>query len=234
MNTDYNITEIQHKNIKALVREGTSDAFVVREVFGGEYNKLNIQSNDIVLDVGLNIGMFTCWAMKKGAKEVHSYEPDLDNFNLATLNVTLNGFENTTYLYNVALVGNDDKTRDFSVNVKKNKGAHSLLAKRGRDTSTVLCENFNNIVRTVSPDVIKMDIEGGELECMRNLDVDVLRGVREFIMEFHHAHLNDIGKEVKFKEVINILENIFKHVQYRESPKGAWVSNIYCSNIESL
>jgi len=36
------ISIYEHKNVKAYVREGTSDSFIVEEVLGGEYNKLNI------------------------------------------------------------------------------------------------------------------------------------------------------------------------------------------------
>jgi len=226
------ITLFEHKDVKAYVRAGTSDSFVVKEVFGGEYNKLNIKEGDVIADIGLNIGMFTCWAMLKGASKVWSYEPDYENFQLATRNVELNGFTDKCKLHNDAVIGNDDEARKFSVNLKKNKGAHSLVAKRGRVTSTVTCKNFNRIIEELQPNVIKMDIEGGELEVLRNLKPGVLSGVREFIMEFHHAHLNDIGKEVLFKEVIGIMQDNFKTVKYRENPKGAWVSNIYCSSEE--
>ena len=224
------ISVYEHKNVKAYVREGTSDSFIVEEVLGGEYNKLNIQEGDVVADFGLNIGIFACWASMRGAKEVWGYEPDEDNFELAKRNVDLNGFANRCKLFNDAVVGNDDTTRRFSVNVKKNKAAHSLVTKRGRDTCIVTCRNFNTVLEEMRPTVIKMDIEGGELEILRNLKPGILSGVREFIMEFHHAHLNDIGSEVIFKEVIDIMQNHFDTVKYRAEPNGAWVSNIYCYN----
>jgi FkbM family methyltransferase len=162
------ITELfEYRDIKAHVRPGTSDSFVVTEVFSGEYNKLNIQHNDIVVDFGLNIGMFTIFALKKGAAQVWAYEPDPDNFSLASQNVLLNTTILDVYsLNNTAVVGNDDVTRDFSINVHKNKGAHSLVKKRGRETITVQCENINTILERARPTIVKMDIEGGELECL--------------------------------------------------------------------
>ena len=224
------ISIFEHKNIKAYVREGTSDSFIVKEIMGGEYHHLNIQEGDVVADFGLNIGIFACWASMKGAKEVWGYEPDEDNFELAKRNVELNGFADKCKLFNDAVVGNDDKMRRFSVNLKKNKAAHSLVAKRGRDTSTVTCQNFNTVLDEMRPDIIKMDIEGGELEILRNLKPGILSSAREFIMEFHHAHLNDIGSEVLFREVIDIMQNNYDVVKYRAEPKGAWVSNIFCYN----
>lgn len=227
----FDISLYEHrKGIKAYVREGTSDEFIVNEVFGGEYNKLKIQEGDVVADIGLNIGMFTCWALDKGASEVWSYEPDEDNFEMAKRNVELNGYSDKCKLFCDAVIANDDETRTFSVNVKKNKAAHSLVAKKGRDKSTVTCQNFTKVMEELNPTVVKMDIEGGELEILRDLKEGIFSNVREFIMEFHHAHLNDIGKEVIYKEVIEILENNFDTVSYRKEPKGAWVSNIYCTN----
>ena len=73
-----------------------------------------------------------------------------------------------------------------------------------------------------------MDIEGGEMECLRCVDIEQLKNVREFIMEFHHTHLNDTH-QFMYREIIGILQKAFKHVDYREYPRGAWVTNIYAN-----
>ena len=221
------IKEIEVKDVKAKVREDTSDEFVVNEVIrGNEYRKLKLQPSDVVLDFGLNIGMFTIQTFKRGVKEVHSFEPDLENFNLATDNCKLNNLDTSIQLNNAAVVGNHDATRNFSINTKKNKGAHSLVAKRGRDTITVNAENINDIMKRVNPTVIKMDIEGGEYEVIPA--ITDWSNVRELIMEYHHAHLLDSDLR-KFHEIVSLLQGHFSTVEYRKEPKGAWVSIIYCS-----
>jgi len=221
------IKRINYRDIIADVREGTSDEFVVHEVFSGEYNKLNIQSEDRVIDFGLNIGMFTLFALKKGAAFVASYEPDVENFNLAQINVALNVSDINRYkLHNQAVVGNNDLTREFSINTKKNKGAHSLVAKRGRETTTVNCDNINNVFSMYNPTVVKMDIEGGELECLPA--VQNWSGIREFIFEFHHAHLNDLKTHQKYNDTLNLMRQHFSHVEARADTKGAWVNIVYC------
>jgi len=221
------IKEIEVKDVKAKVREDTSDEFVVNEVIrGNEYRKLKLQPSDVVLDFGLNIGMFTIQTFKRGVKEVHSFEPDLENFNLATDNCKLNNLDTSVQLNNAAVVGNHDKTRNFSINTKRNKGAHSLVAKRGRDTITVNAENINDIMKRVNPTVIKMDIEGGEYEVLPA--IKDWSNIRELIMEYHHAHLLDSDLR-KFHEIVSLLQGHFSTVEYRKEPKGAWVSIIYCS-----
>lgn len=221
------ITELfEYRDIKAHVRPGTSDSFVVTEVFSGEYNKLNIQPTDVVLDFGLNIGMFTIFALKKGAKAVVSFEPDIENFTLACTNVSMNIDDSTRYsLYNHAVVGNDDPVREFSINVHKNKGAHSLVKKRGRESVMVNCMNINDIISSIKPTIVKMDIEGGELECLPA--VKDWSGINQFIMEFHHAHLNDKDHKL-YNETLDLLRKHFPHVEARADTKGAWVNIVYC------
>ena len=73
--------------------------------------------------------------------------------------------------------------------------------------------------------VIKMDIEGGEYECLKA--VKSFDGVREMELEFHHAHLNDTKTHAKYNEIIALLKTHFTHVEGRE-PKGNWITNIYC------
>ena len=216
----------EHKDLKAYVRPETSDRFVLSEVSSGEYRKLNITPEDVIVDFGLNIGMFTSYALKRGAKEVHSYEAEQQNFELAKMNVELNGVADRAHLNNLAVVGNDDKERYFSINTKKNKGAHSLIAKRGRDTTTVNCVNINEVIDTVNPSIIKMDIEGGEYEvltALKNYD-----NIQQLIFEFHHAHLNDIPHHTKYNEILDLMRSHFPNVEAREETKGAWVNIVYC------
>jgi FkbM family methyltransferase len=222
--------EIEVKGIRAMVRANTSDEFVVREVIGSnEYKRLGIQPGDVVLDIGFNIGMFSVWAARRGASVIHAYEPEPDNFAVATNNVALNGHADVVRAVMVAVIGNDDATRDFSINVKKNKGAHSLIKKRGRDTIVVDCVNINAEISAHQPTVLKMDTEGGEYEIVTS--ITDWSGIREVIMEFHHAHLNDIDTREKYHEVVAIIEREFPNVYARPSDElgGAWTSIIHGS-----
>ncbi len=221
------IKEVTFRGVKAICRKDTSDEFVVKEVFSGEYNKLQITEDDVIVDFGLNIGMFTAFALKKGAKKIYSYEADAENYELACHNMELNEFDKSRYeLNNLAVIGNDDPTREFSINVKKNKGAHSLLHKRGRDVTQVSCININKVLKEYRPTIVKMDIEGGEYECLKALES--FDGVREFIMEFHHAHLNDIATHEKYNEILDLLRKHFRTVTARADTKAAWVNIVYC------
>jgi FkbM family methyltransferase len=223
--------EIEVKGVKAVVRAGTSDEFVVNEVIkGNTYRRLTINPGDTVLDAGMNIGMFTILASRAGAT-VHSFEPDPDNFQLAKTNIELNDLGANVTLNECAITGTDEPEREFSLNLKRNKGAHSLVKKRGRNSIRVKAEHIDSVIRRVKPTVIKMDIEGGEFECIQS--VTDLTGVRELIMEFHHAHLNENepGKPRPcYQQTLARLREFFDVVEFKEEPKKAWVTLIYCKN----
>ena len=219
-----------YKNNEFCVRENTSDTFVVKEVFegNGTYRKLKIEEDDVILDIGANIGAFTIWAVQKGGKVI-GFEPCEENYTLSLMNTDNNIIDYDRYeLHNLAVIGNDDKTRKFYINKMKNKGAHSLVGKRGREEIDVSCINFNKILESYNPKIIKMDIEGGEYEIIKNCND--YKNVEQFILEFHHSHLNDLKDHKKFYEICDILEKHFDIVEGRRDTKGAWVSLIYCKN----
>jgi len=227
-NEDYyiDLELVEHKDMKAWTRPGTSDPFVLREVSEGEYRRLKITQADVVVDFGLNIGMFTTFALKCGAKHVYSYEAETENYELAKMNVELNGVKDKATLHNLAVVGNDDKERYFAINQHKNKGAHSLITKKGREHVTVQCVNINEVVNKFSPSIIKMDIEGGEYEALtalQNYD-----SIPQLIFEFHHAHLDDMPHHMKYNEILALMRSKFANVDAREDTKGAWVNIVYC------
>jgi FkbM family methyltransferase len=222
------LERIYGKGLTAFVRPETSDPFVFQEVTSNTYRKLNIHVSDIVLDIGMNIGIFSCLAIQRGAKRVIGFEAEPKNYEIALENIRLNGCTSRCNPINLAVVGNKDTQRDFFINVKKNKGAHSLVEKRGRDVIKVNCIDINDILEKYKPTVMKMDIEGGEYELIKS--IKSFRGIREFIFEFHHAHLNDIKTHEKHFELIEIMERHYEIVEARRETKKAWVTLIYCRN----
>ena len=229
--TDYEKTEqIDVKGFQLLVRPETSDLLVVREnISGDEYRKLQLKNNDIVLDVGMNIGAFSIKALSKGVKKVIGFEPDETNYDLAVHNIALNNLSGKHLAVKAAVISNDDSSRTFYLNNKKNKGAHSLVSKRGREAVTVDAININHLIAEYKPTVLKMDTEGGEYEIITG--IQNWGSLKQVIMEFHHAHLNDTKTRSKYNEILGILRKEFSTVDARnpEDIGGAWTGIIYAS-----
>jgi len=202
-------------------RENTLDKYVIGEMT--QYtNRITLEKKDNWLDAGANIGAFANIIADK-VNKVICYEPDTDNFELLK--------ENTLNYQNVvceqkALVNNSDISRDFFLNIKKNKGAHSFLVKRGRDKVSVNCQNINEVITKYKINKIKMDVEGAEEELLSNLN---FKNINELIMEYHFVTLKDMNHEKYFK-LIEKLKTKFKEVVYKDKINKNWTTLIYCKN----
>lgn len=144
--------------------------------------KKHIRESNTCIDVGANIGYYTL-LMAKLKANVHSFEPEPNNFSLLKKNVELNNFTNVT-LYNKA-VSNINGTTKF-VLADHGTGQHKLgNSKFG--TKTIDVE-----VTTIELDDIdfaKIDVEGAELL--------VLKGMKtlppKMIVEYNTENLNEHG-----------------------------------------
>jgi hypothetical protein len=92
--------------------------------FDHEYSRhgVEIETNDIVVDCGANVGFFTLYALNKGAKHVYSIESELVNINslhenTINQNVTIYhgfaGYEFENYNINKILIENNLSHIDF-------------------------------------------------------------------------------------------------------------------------
>ena len=69
-----------------------------REIYTeGEYDRfgIKIESGDVVLDCGANVGIFAQYALDLGASKIYSYECDEPHFNCLVQNITSSDFTPT-------------------------------------------------------------------------------------------------------------------------------------------
>lgn len=197
-------------------RENTLDEYIWKEQ-SSYLNKLILDKNDIWLDAGVNIGCFAISIAEKVC-QVIAFEPDKENFELLKENVKISSFKNIEF-QNFAIVGNDDKTRDFFLNTKKNKGSHSFLVKRGRDKVIVDCKNINQILKERKINKIKMDVEGAEYEILKV--IEDFSKIEFLILEFHFNALKD-KNHTKYFEIVELLKKNFNIVECKNDPGKSW------------
>lgn len=155
-------------------RPGTLDDYVISEV-ARSYGWMKPTPDDVMLDVGGNIGSVASWAADLGCR-VTSYEPDPDNFRMLCLNSP------RSFNVQAALVVGSETEVTLFLNRGKNKGAHSLHIKRGRDEVRVPAVNFTEAFFRVKPTLLKVDCEGSEYDL---LEGPSLPGVRALAVEYH-------------------------------------------------
>lgn len=147
-----------------------TEKHIVDAVFrGSEYTErsvelggLKLNKEDVVLDLGTNIGAFTVDIFDK-VKKVIAFEPEDVNFEFASINIEDNNAKNVT-AFKKAVVGNDDKVRDFYLG--KVPYYYSFLVKGNRKRVPVECVNINDVMQKYNPTKMKVDIEGSEWEVL--------------------------------------------------------------------
>jgi len=201
-------------------REDSLDNMTIKEE--RDYKAIFPYCKDaIVFDVGANIGMFTYHALKEGAKQVISYEPEPDNFYI----LTQQDFDNRAILNNVGL-GGENGELPFYRNTKGNKkkpnyGKHSLCPTRGREVIKVEIKEFYKELDKYKPTVLKMDCEGGEFF----VDWSKLPNYVEYIIIEIHKCIN----EEKSNEVLKWYDSEFDTIySYNDIAYGRELTYIRC------
>ena len=174
-------------------------------LFAREYDSLNLLPSDNVLDVGANIGVFSVLTSLR-CKSIFSVEANPSNFQLLQTNLSLNAVRNCL---SQQVAASDRR----GVLHMEGQGGLSRIA---RDGVPVKSDTLDSILQNLgSPriDVLKMDIEGHEVEALRGFSG--LRDVREAIIEVHSPAL--------LRKTREILESLGFHLRDVSRIKGTRV-----------
>ena len=156
-----NIDTRNHKSLDKKsglwYRPDLGELFVINEQ--KQYKGLDFKGKT-VMDVGAHIGCFANLALKNNVRYVWAYEPNRESFELLEENTSDN---NETTRYNCALIGGSEETVDFYLS-KRFPSCHTHMPVRGREKTTVLAMNFWERVNFHKPDILKIDVEGGEYD----------------------------------------------------------------------
>ncbi len=186
---------------KTIVLHGINDknGDVIAIFYREEYKHL-IDSSNVVIDVGANIGDSAIYFALNGVSKVIALEPYPYSYDLAQKNVHENHLEDRIILLNAGY--GTDSIIHVSEDVHSGI-AHSLMvSEEGREIRIYslksLIEKYG--IRDAN---LKMDCEGCEYSII-NEDVDIIRKFNKMIIEYHYGpdrivkKLKESGFEVEF------------------------------------
>jgi FkbM family methyltransferase len=198
--------------LRAGVRfESPDDVNVLRVVAGvwfrGYYTPpgLEIGPDDVVVDVGANVGTFAVFAARRTRGRVVAVEPCPRNLAFLRRNLAANGCERVE-IVECALGASDGTAR---LHLAASGVGHQVSA---RALGAVLEESVEVPARTLGSlieergleriDLLKLDCEGAEGEVVGGSPGPVLARVRRIAMEFH-----DYASALSHRELARKLES---------------------------
>lgn len=203
------ITRIKFRDkILKLSLQRHSDFSVFYDIFvEQEYPNLNsrIKSGDYVIDAGANIGMFTVAAstIVGDAGHVISIEPDPDNLALLLENLKLNNLKNVTVVNKALYCSGNEKVHFHS------QGGLSKIVpiteNHDSDLISVETTTLDDLLTEfkIKPNVMKMDIEGGEKYAFLKAE-DAMNKINRFWIEIHSKE--DLNALLKFNRQFSIIK----------------------------
>ena len=175
--------------LKIKIRVKSTDLMALTNVWMiNEYDVdgFEINSSDIIIDVGAHIGLFSLLVSQfcKTGK-IFSFEPIRENFDLLVSNLALNHIENV-FPFNV---GVSKKSGKLNLFLNNDQSAHSVFPK-GSESITVEAISLQKIFdekQISSCKLLKLDCEGAEYDIIDSLPVEYLDKIQNMAIEYHLA-----------------------------------------------
>jgi len=197
-------------------RKGTWDRAIFLGIVARNEYRLpeSFALHDIVIDIGMHIGGFCFAALMRGCVNVHGFEAERENFDLAVRN--LQGFGERVHLYHKAVWRSDrmgDTLFHGGYPPDGNTGGGCILYRSTGERLDLIA--FDDIVRDVTGNgqkrirLVKIDCEGCEFPIL--LSSRMLHLIDNIHGEYHGgvypsvAHVNGVGRHT--------IEELTRHLE---------------------
>lgn len=181
----------------------------------------SLERDDVFYDVGANVGLYTCFAGNVLPHDrIVAFEPSPVVAGRLRQNLELNGVHPLTFQ---KALGSQRGTFPFDVHTGDPLGRMSSLVTDQHDGTypvevldgTTLFEQYG----VPEPTVLKIDVEGGEVDVLRGLE-GALPSVRRIYCEVHYELLEEAGSSAEeFHDVLRA--NGFEVAERREWSKAS-------------
>ena len=144
-------------------QQGVVDDFYREIFFEGEYDRYGskIEEGDVVIDFGAFVGMFSHFALTKGAKQVYAVESEQSHYDCLKENI---------------------------LDTPQIEAYHGMVSDRRNDEVNPGLYNVGRIMdenNLTTVDYLKMDIEGYEYQTLINMSDKTMCKVRKWGIEVH-------------------------------------------------
>lgn len=180
------------------------------------YNDLckDINTTGVVVDAGANVGFFTLYSKYYGAQRIYSIEPDPFPFFYLEKNF---GSDPDIICINKGLY-TSDSGMNLNICVETSVASGEFLPLETAIKTTIPTISIESLLK-IEPEInlLKLDIEGTEINLIDNLELDCFKKINQFFIEFHSDS----------KGIASKLKNNGYTVEYRRSSENSTVGHMY-------
>ena len=182
-----------------------ADIYVIfsQRIYTPDY--LPIEKDDIVVDIGANIGVFTVYAACKTHNTVYAYEPFPDNYDALEQNLCANALNNVKS-YRLAVSDKKGRERFFNSGTSQHHHLEKVISgvlDKYIEVPSITLKDIMDENHLAQIDFLKLDCEGAEGIILKSTSEEYLRRIRKISLEFHD-HLS----ELKHDQIRDLLERV--------------------------
>lgn len=187
------------------------------------FARLSQRSEDII-DVGANLGWYTCIAARISTGTVHAFELDKDNARLLNNNIKINSYQNVE-VKSMAVSNTESTIRYW----KKRKSASVDYSFAGEteeyeeyvETEATTLDRYSKSACS-SVDLLKIDVEGEEQKVLKGAQKMIQKFFPHILLEVHPSQLKSMGSSAS--NTLNMLPDnyeIYNVYDYCEKDEGS-------------
>jgi len=189
----------------------------------------HLRDDDIVFDIGANIGVLTLlMATHRTGVSIHSFEPEPRNFRQLQENIRLNQLDSRVSAHQIALGENEGEVA-LHIRGHAGEGRHSIAESSGATDEIVVelktCARFA-VEQQAMPDVLKIDVEGAEGQVLAGVvGLNQSHPPRDIFLEIHSkgdadnmpdgTKIHDWFEQQNYQLMWNVERRSGEHRHYR-------------------
>jgi FkbM family methyltransferase len=192
--------------------------YTFKEIF---YDKIyhnevvKIEENDIVVDIGANVGFFAVYSRQFNPKKIICLEPDIKNY--MTLLENTKNLENVS-CYNLA-ISDENGIMPFCYSYLISACSHlkkfnEIIGKNINLETNVLTidvEKLFDLFNLPYIDYLKLDCEGAEQDIFKTIKDYSLKKIKKISLEFHTIEIRNQITEKLIQNGFEITKEFFLH-----------------------
>ena len=183
-----------------------------------------LENDDCFYDIGANVGFYSCFAnCKINNGNVIAFEPHPSNAGSLERNLEMNG--HTAQVHEIALIDEPGEVMMSEAGDEIGEGSHKVDPSRtvGRVVPANSIDNMVLNEEIPKPTVVKIDVEGAEMEVLKGaMDSFGRKSCRVIYCEVHPDQLTSFGSTPQ--KIESTIEELgFKISKIKQSPDGRYM-----------